>query len=246
MAHPGPVGSGIRVPPGLVALLPILADIVIPAVVYLLLHRFGVPDVWALTAAGAATGIHTVVGTVRRRSLDGIGVLVVCELALAAVLLSVSQDPRLVLARPAFYTAMSGIYLMVGCLGQPVVYQAARPMAVRGDPRRAVAYERAWERSAEFRRRERLITAGIGVALLVESVLRVVVVYSLPARQIEESVLLSQVPGLVLLVVVIVLIRSQVPTLRRLVDAEQAALDAEHEPVAGRHPGADAAASPAP
>ncbi|HEY9476015.1 MAG TPA: VC0807 family protein [Mycobacteriales bacterium] len=217
--------SGVRLPAGLVALLPILADIVIPTAVYLLLHRLGVGDVWALTAAGAATGVHTAIATVRRRRLDGIGLLVVCELALAVLLLSVTQDPRLVLARPAFYTALSGTYLLASCLGQPIVYHAARPMAVKGDPRRAVAYERTWDRSAEFRRRERLITAGIGAALLVESVLRVVVVYSLPPRQVEESVLLSQVPGLVLLVVVIVLIRSQVPALRRLVDVEQARLD---------------------
>lgn len=214
--------AGLGVPARVRPALPVLADVVIPVVAYFALHGLGVRDVWALTVAGAATGVNAVVGTVRRRKLDGVGLLIAGELALGVALLFVTGDPRVVLAKPALYTALSGIYLLASCrFGQPLVYQAARPMATRGDPVRTVAYRLAWDNSAEFRWRERVITAGIGIALLVESVLRVVVVYSFSRAQIEESVLLSQVPGFALLVAVVVLIRTQVPGLRRLVDAEQ-------------------------
>lgn len=235
VAGPGAGGSGIRRWTRVRAAVPFLADLVIPTVAYFALHALGVADVWALTVAGAATGLNAVVGTVRRRRLDGVGVLIGCELALSVVLLVVTDDARVVLAKPAFYTALSAVFLLVSCrVGQPLVYQAAQPMATKGDPDRTVAYRLAWDSSPEFRRRERLITAGIGMALLVESVLRVVVVFSLPERRIDESLLLSQVPGVVLLVVVVALIRSQVPALRRIVDAEQARLVAARAASADR------------
>ena len=39
-------------------------------------------------------------------------------------------------------------------------------LATKGDPERAVAYERAWHHSLELRRIHRQLTAGIGVALV--------------------------------------------------------------------------------
>src|SRR5204863_2841590 len=120
---------------------------------------------------------------------------------------------------PAFYTILAGLYLGATCfVGRPAVYVAATPMATRGDPVRAVAYERAWNESAEFRRRQRFMTGAFAAFLLLESLLRIVVVYYYTAKQIERLFLISQLPGIVLLVVVLGVFRSQVPALRRIVD----------------------------
>jgi hypothetical protein len=52
----------------------------------------------------------------------------------------------------------------------------------------------------------------------------VLIVYSFPTG---TALLLQEVPALVLVALVVVLIRRRVPRLRRIVDAEQAALAAE-------------------
>jgi hypothetical protein len=194
--------------PRLRALLPTLLDLVIPTAGYFLLHWAGLPDIWALTIAGSATGVNALVNTIRRGRLDALGLLVVAEVGVSVVLLAVTADPRLILVRPAVYLA----------------YTASTPMATKGDPERAVAYELAWHHSPELRRIHRQLTTGIGVALVAYAAIRVLIVYSFP---IGTAVLLQEVPALLLIALVVVLIRLRVPRLRRIVDAEQAALAAE-------------------
>ena len=206
-------------------LLPTLLDLIIPTAGYFLLHWAGLSDVWALTIAGAATAVNALITTIRRGRLDALGLLVVAEVAVSVALAAITQDPRLILARPAVYLAVAGVVNLVSCVaGRPLSYTAATPMATKGDPVRAVAYERAWDHSPELRAIHRQLTAGIGLAMLVYAVLRVLIVYSFSTG---TAVLGQEVPGLVLVALVVVLIRRRVPRLRRIVDAEQAALTAE-------------------
>ncbi|MFC4121807.1 VC0807 family protein [Nonomuraea zeae] len=223
-------GIGARIRP----LLPLAIDVVVPVVLYLLLKRAGLNDFWALTLAGLATGVAVAVNTIRRRKMDWIGLLVVLEIILSVVLLFVSDDPRVVAIKPSFYTALAGIFLGVTCfVGKPVIYQTARPLATRGDPRREAAYERAWETSLSFRRRQRLMTGTFAAFLLIESVLRVIVVYSFTPAEIEESFLISQLPGIVLFAAVLVSFRLQVPVLRRIVNGIQEQLPPDAAPENG-------------
>ena len=206
-------------------LLPTLLDLVIPTAGYFLLHWAGLSDVWALTIAGAATALNALITTIRRGRLDALGLLVVAEIAVSVALAAITQDPRLILARPAVYLAVAGLVNLISCFaGRPLSYTAATPMATKGDPERAVAYERAWHHSPELRAIHRQLTAGIGLAMLVYAVLRVLIVYSFSTG---TAVLGQEVPGLLLIALVVVLIRLRVPRLRRIVDAEQAALTAE-------------------
>src|SRR5262249_35376300 len=105
-------------------------------------------------------------------------------------------------------------------VGRPIGYEVAKPIASRGDPLRLAAYERAWKHSATFRRVETLITLGWGLAFLADAILRVVVVFSFTPEQIEQSLVLSQLPGLAAVVVMIGITRLFVPALRRIVDAQ--------------------------
>ncbi|MER6942448.1 VC0807 family protein [Nonomuraea sp. NPDC000554] len=211
-------GPGSRIRP----LLPLIIDVAVPVVLYLLLKQVGLDDFWALTVAGLATGVAVTVNTVRRRKMDLIGVLVVLEIVLSIVLLFVTDDPRIVAIKPSFYTALAGVFLGATCfVGRPVIYLTARPLATRGDPEREAAYEKAWRTSAPFRFRQRLMTATFALFLLVESVLRVIVVYRFTAAEIAESFLLSQLPGIVLFAAVLLSFRLQVPALRRIVNEIQ-------------------------
>src|SRR4029453_1417520 len=161
------------------ALLPTLLDLVIPTAGYFLLHWAGFSDVWALTIAGSVTAVNAAVITIRRGRLDALGLLIVAEIAVSVALAASTGDPRLVLARPAVYLAVAGVVNLVSCVaGRPLSYTAATPMATKGDPERALAYARAWHHSPELRAIHRQLTAGIGLAMIVYAILRVVIVYS--------------------------------------------------------------------
>jgi hypothetical protein len=215
------------------AFIPLAIDLVVPTVVYLLLAAVDVPTVWALTLAGVATGVVTLVGTIRRRRLDGVGILVLVEIATSAALLFLTDDPRLILLKPSIYTLIAAGYLYTTCfVGRPVSFAAATPMATGGDPVRLVAYHETWETSAAFRRRQRMITAVFGTALLLEAIGRAVVIYSLPADDIGTALTLSQIPGFVLLAVALLISRAQAPALGRLVDAVQERQAREAPPAA--------------
>jgi len=207
-------------------LLPLLLDLVVPTVGYFLLHALGLSDVWALTVAGSAAGVMAIVNSIRLRHIDLLGVLVCAELALSVALAVVTDDPRLVLARAAFYLAVGGVVLLAsGFAGRPITYTAAEPMATKGDPARARAYAVAWERSPAFRSIHVRLSVVIGLGMLAYAVLRIVIIYT--ASSIAEAVWVQEIPGLILIVGAVVLIRTQVPKLRKIVDAEQARLAAE-------------------
>jgi hypothetical protein len=200
--------------------LPYLVDVVGPFLAYVAVRAFGARAVWALAAAGLLSAISTVVNSVRRRALDGVGALVLLELIASVVLLVVVDDPRLLLVRPSFYTGIAAVYLLISAArGTPLSYAGARPMAARGGPARLAAYERAWARSAQFRRTHQLVTAGFGVALAIDSVLRVLIVYRAP---VERATWLSNVPHTVAIVLMIACSALAGRRFGRLVDEEMA------------------------
>jgi hypothetical protein len=138
----------------------------------------------------------------RWRSLDGFALLVMVELAATVVLVSISSDPRFVLIRPSFYTAIAGVYVLVTVWTErPFIMQVSKPMATAGDPVRAEAFERAARESPRFRRVEQAMTVGLSVVLFAESALRVATVISRAADSILAASLWSQVPGVALFVV---------------------------------------------
>jgi hypothetical protein len=214
------------------AALPQLLDIVIPAAGYFILHAVGVSDFWALTIAGAATGLNAVANTIRRGRLDGIGALVMLEIALSVALFLVTRDPRIVLMKPAFSTALAGLYLLFTCVvGRPFTFEAGKPFATRGEAGHERAYEAAWAHSPGFRHEQRLLTAVWGMLSLAESVLRVTVVLH---TSIAQGVLAGNLPGIIAVAVGIAFTRLRVPHLRRYVQAQQAGDPEQPLQTAGR------------
>lgn len=183
-------------------LIPYLVDVVGPFLAYAIVHWLGGPAFWALTAGGLVAGTSTAINTVRRRGLDSIGMLVVLEILVSIGLLVVVHDERLVLIRPSFYTLVAAVYLLyTAAVGKPLTFEAARPIATKGDPSRNASYDQAWATSAEFRRTHTMVTTGFGIALVADSILRVVIVYTAP---IDRSMWLSNVPHTVAMVLFLV------------------------------------------
>ncbi|MFG2833010.1 VC0807 family protein [Streptomyces sp. NPDC048434] len=201
------------------ALLPTLSDLIVPTVVYYLLHWLGVADVPALITACAATAGYTVPRMIRGRRVDVLGLLVIAELTATVVLLAVSGDARLALLRPTVYLTVAAAVFLLSCWrGRPLTYTGATPMATKGEAERAAAYERSWHNSPQMRAIHRRLTAGIAAAMFGYAMLNVVIVYSYPVSQADG---LQKVPGIALILAVLVMLRSRIPRLSRIVDAEQ-------------------------
>ena len=201
----------------------LLASTALSLAVMFGLYAAGLSAPVAMVAGLVVQGGGVTVSILRRGKLDGFALLVLTELALGIVLsLVTSGDPRFLVARPAFYTAVAAVYVFVTCFrGEAFMYVVSRPMAVAGDPKRDVAYTKAWRNSAGFRRLERIGTAAFGLILLAESVLRVVLVFQFDADDVAASSLVSQLPVIILFVLYIVGFKAiLVPRLSRFVEAE--------------------------
>ncbi|GAA3529675.1 hypothetical protein GCM10022222_10770 [Amycolatopsis ultiminotia] len=207
--------------PKMRAALPLLLDLVVPIGGYFLLSKvFGVDEFWALAISGTATGIGTVVNTVRARRIDAFGLLVLIELALSLALLALTVDPRIILLKPGFLIGVAGIYALVTCfVGKPLAYESGKPFATKGNPAMLSAYERAWDRSARLRKTIRSVTVVWALAFLADAVLRTIIVYSYRRQEIDQSFLLSQAPLIVLLVLAILYTRARMRPLRPIIEA---------------------------
>jgi hypothetical protein len=204
----------------------LLASTIASLAVLFGLYAAGVNTAIAMAAGVVVQGIGVATSIVRRRRLDGFALLVLTELALGVAFSFVtSGDPRFLVARPAFYTFVAAAYVFVTVFrGKAFMFVVSRPMAVAGDPRRDVAYDRAWANSAEFRRLERIGTAAFGLILLAESVLRVVLAFQFGADEVVASSLVSQLPVIGLFVLFILGFKViLVPRLTKLVEAEMPA-----------------------
>lgn len=155
------------------------------------------------------------------RKLDGFALLVLVEMAATIILTSISNTPRFILVRPSFYTAIAGFYVLFTIRSErPFMMQISKPMAAEGNPVRAEAFERAGRESARFRRAEQSMTAGLGIVLLAEAVLRVVMVWSHPESNAIVASLWSQILSIGLFVVYFVVIKLVfIPVASREVDS---------------------------
>ncbi len=199
-----------------------LALAVIASAATLIPAYAGAGDTLAIAIGTIVLGAAVIPVLRRRARIDGFALLVLGEVAMSVVLVLISDDPRFILARPAFYTAVAGLYAIATCwTSQPFMMEITRPVAAGGDPVRAAAFDRAWFSSATFRRVELTMTWGLGLVLLAEAVLRVVIVYTQPRDAVVHASVLSQLPSVLLLVGYIAVIRIfLVPVASREVDAE--------------------------
>ena len=176
-------------------------DIFGPLAAYWLTRKLGIPVFWGLTLGGIIALISTAVNSIRHRRIDAVGILVLLEFAASIILLFYLNDPRLLLIRPSIYTGIAAIYLMVNAFSsQPVSFQGSRAIATGGDPIRTAAFEQAWKDLPQFRRAHKMLTFGWGIASMVDSILRVVIVYRFP---VDRAAWLSNIPHTAAIVIML-------------------------------------------
>jgi hypothetical protein len=150
-------------------------DIAGPLVAYSLLRSAGQSAVTALVLSGAFPALGVIVGLIRNRRADTIGVLVLAGIAVGTVLGLLSGDPRLVLVEGSVPTAVFGLL----CLGslwarRPLIYRFATEF-IGADTPKGRDFESLWQYPG-FRHAFRLYTIVWGVAYLAEAAARVIIV----------------------------------------------------------------------
>jgi len=188
--------SEIRRAGGVIAVLPYLLDFIVPLVAFYALTAAGVSSFWSLTIGGALTGVTSVVNTVRRRRLDGLGLLVIAEIALSLVLIATTRDPRLVLARSSLYLALAGIWVLASAvIRRPVTISTSKGFAAKDNGADGIlAVDWLTANSEPFMLIHRRLSALWGVMFLGYAVVRVVIIYH---TTVARAVSVTEIPGII-------------------------------------------------
>lgn len=150
-------------------------DIAGPLVAYSMLRSAGQSQVSALILSGAFPALGILVGVIRHRRVDAIGVLVLLGIVVGTVLGLLSGSARLVLAEGSVPTAVFGLV----CLGslwarRPLIYRFAIEF-IGADTPRGRDFESLWQYPA-FRHSFRLYTVVWGVVYLAEAAARIIII----------------------------------------------------------------------
>jgi hypothetical protein len=206
-----------------------VAAALVPTATIVGCHLAGLANVASMVAGSIVAGVIVIGDLLRTRMrgkaghpIDGFAALVLIEVAAGVILTSISGDARFALARTSYYIAIGGaVVLWTTWSDRPMMRVALKPVAAKGDPERAEAFERAWRNSRQFRTLYRAMTAGLGAVLLIDAVLRVAIIYASPAKAVLQSSLTSQLPLVVLIALWFAAGRGlAVPRAERLLEAE--------------------------
>ncbi|MEV6946831.1 VC0807 family protein [Streptomyces sp. NPDC051172] len=159
----------------------LLLNVAAPLAVFYGLRATGTGLWWAVLASAVPPTVEALLTVVRERRVGMLGILVLSMVALGAALTAVTGSPRFMFAKEGWMTGIVGLVFLCTLRGQPAIHQMLS--SVTKDERRA-QIERNWQLSPTFRHVMRLLTAVWGVGLLLDSVLRVVLAYTLPVDSV--------------------------------------------------------------
>ena len=172
-----PTGFNIRS-----LLVSIVINAAIPFLLYTLSKKYiSSSEVVALSIAALFPILDSIFGIIRHRRLDLIAVLTLLGIVVSLVGVLMGGDTKILLIRESFLTCALGIACFVSLLlPRPLMFYFGRQMVAGRDPVKIAQFDTQYQRPyARFV--HRLITIVWGVAYVGEFILRVVLVYTLPA-----------------------------------------------------------------
>lgn len=218
-------GSQGRSGPSVKGWLPeMLVEGAMPYAAYLILRGRGVGSVPALAAGAVFPAGFILVRFVRRRRLDGFGLIVLAVITIGVTLSLLSGDARFALVKESALTGAFGL-AMLGSLAarRPLMFYSGRKFATDGSPEGIARWESYWTKSAMFRHSNRMMTAVWGTVFLAEAAIRVVAAYTLAT---STAVALSAVVPLAVVALLIAWTVSYSKRTRPVSLAEVVAYDA--------------------
>ncbi|MBB5889967.1 VC0807 family protein [Kutzneria kofuensis] len=162
------------------SLFSLVFGIGLPIVVYYGLTALGLGDGPALGVAAGAVAVSLLPKAVRERRLDGLGMVVLATCLISLALALLSGNERIILAKDPATSGLAGLAFLATCVvGRPATFHFSRRLRAFTPEQRA-HWDRLWATEAHFRSLHRTSSAVWGAVLFGESVLRMVLVFTLP------------------------------------------------------------------
>lgn len=160
----------------------IVLNAVFPVILYKLSKRYYSPSEFTALVAAALFPIgKSGFELIYRRQLDPISILVLLGIGTDGVALLLGGSPRLLLVRESLLTGVFGLACFFSLLlPRPMMFYFARYFVAGTDPARQARFNAAWQ-FPEVRFCHRLITIIWGCAFVGELVIRIILIYNLPA-----------------------------------------------------------------
>lgn len=178
--------------------LQLFFELVLPLGSYYGMRAAGADQWLSMVAGGVLLLPWIAYGIVRQRRLETMAVFTLSLVVIATLLSLITGSPRTLMIRDSWLTAAIGLWVL-GTLAtrRPFIMTTSRGIVIAkvGEAGLA-AWEARWDTEPTFRHHLRLITAVWGAVLLLDAVLRVVLVYTIP---VDAFPLTSTVLWLVLL-----------------------------------------------
>lgn len=161
-------------------ILKLLPDVALPAAIYFLLRMLDQSTTVALLAAGGYSACRVGWVAVARHRITVIGLMVSVGVLIGAGLTMITGDARYLMARDSIVSGALGLILLGSLvLRRPVLFPLLKSMS-SDDPAKVARLDQLMTGDPAFRRRLTMITAVWGAGALLESVVRVALVYLLP------------------------------------------------------------------
>lgn len=154
----------------------------IPAALYLFAKRFISPsELTALLWATSFPLLKSAYGLTKRRELDPVALLILLGLAASVIAVLFGGNPHLLLVRESFFTGAFGLACLISLvLPRPLMFYFGRYFMAGRDTQKRDTFNARWQDPA-VRRAHRLVTGIWGLVFVGEFILRIALVYSLPA-----------------------------------------------------------------
>jgi hypothetical protein len=163
----------------------IVLNAIIPVVLYQLSKRYlSHSELTALVIATTFPLGKSIFDLARRGQVDPISIVVLLGIATDGVALLFGGSPRLLLVRESLFTGAFGFACFVSLLlPRPMMFYFGRHFMAGTDPQRQARFNAAWQ-LREVRFCHRLITSVWGCVFVGELILRVILIYSVPAATV--------------------------------------------------------------
>lgn len=175
-------------------------DVGLSVVAYYAASLLGASAYVSLLIGTIVAGLRTVWVAVAQRRIDLFSSFLMLLFGLGLGLSFLTGDPRLLLAKESVTTFCAGAALVGSCvLNRPLAYYAARRFAHSAGGEQQREFD-ATANDASLRRRWYQISLVWGIGLLVDSVLRIVGVYTLPfdtAADCSQALMIVAFAGLI-------------------------------------------------
>lgn len=156
----------------------LLVDIAAPLAVFYGLRWMGVNQWWALIVAGVIPVARLGYTAIHDRRLEKASAFTLTLLVIGTGIGLLTGDPRLLLARESYLTGVVGAWSLITLLAaRPLMFTATIPFLPAPT---AQAWQQDWHTDRVFRRALRVMTAGWGLAFLLDAAARVLMAYTLP------------------------------------------------------------------